>query len=151
MPAGRPTRYKKEYAEQAYKLCLLGFTDRELSEFFSIAESTLNLWKKKHKEFSESLTRGKDIADAEVALSFFKRATGYKYDEVHQELKKDPEGNKYKLTVSKVVTKEVVPDTGAGLSWLKNRQSKKWRDKVDQEHSGELKIRVIRKSKDKKA
>ena len=29
---GRPTKYKEEYAEQAYKLCLLGATDKELSE-----------------------------------------------------------------------------------------------------------------------
>jgi hypothetical protein len=34
MERGRPTKYKEEYNEQAYKLCLLGATDKELADFF---------------------------------------------------------------------------------------------------------------------
>jgi len=30
---GRPTNYHPEYAEQAYKLCLLGATDEQLGDF----------------------------------------------------------------------------------------------------------------------
>ena len=29
----RPTDYRQEYAEQAHKLCLLGFTDKQLAVF----------------------------------------------------------------------------------------------------------------------
>lgn len=32
--AGRPTKYKPEYAEQASKLCALGATDAQLADFF---------------------------------------------------------------------------------------------------------------------
>lgn len=37
---GRPTRYKAEYAQQAYKLCLLGATDKELADFFHVSGQT---------------------------------------------------------------------------------------------------------------
>ncbi len=125
---GRPTAYKKEYAEQTYKLCLLGYTDKDLAEFFNVSKVTINTWKKKHKDFLYSVTRGKDLADADVAASFYKRATGYRYDEVHQELR-DGE-----LQVTRVITKEVVPDAGAALNWLKNRQPEIWRDKQEVRH-----------------
>lgn len=138
---GRPTKYKEEYNEVAYKLCLLGHTDKELADFFDISESTLNLWKLEYPEFSESVTRGKVIADAEVAKSFHKRAVGYKYDEVtfekigEKEEVEDPENDLLIKAVEyykkKIVTKEVAPDPGAALNWLKNRQPAKWRDKQD--------------------
>ncbi|SDY78195.1 hypothetical protein [Nitrosomonas sp. Nm33] len=41
-PTGRPTSYRPEYAEQAYKLCLLGATDKQLAEFFNVVESTIS-------------------------------------------------------------------------------------------------------------
>src|ERR671925_133672 len=98
----RPTKYKSEFAEQAYKLCLLGATDAELADFFNVSETTIDTWKKAHKEFLGALTRGKDWADAEVAHSFHKRAVGYQYTEEHQEPNKDGE-----LAVSKKILKEV--------------------------------------------
>lgn len=36
MPAGRPTKFKPEFAEQARKLAALGATDREAAEFFAL-------------------------------------------------------------------------------------------------------------------
>ena len=57
--AGRPTNYKKEYDEQAYKLCLLGATDKEMADFFNVKEQTINNWKKNHPSFFESIKRGK--------------------------------------------------------------------------------------------
>ena len=59
-PHGRPSKYLPEYDELVFKLCLLGSTDAELAETFGVAESTLNLWKKEHPSFSESLGRGKE-------------------------------------------------------------------------------------------
>lgn len=131
MMAGRPSSYKPEYAEQAYKLTLLGADDAGLADFFGVTEQTVNNWKDKHPEFFESLTRGKDWADAEVAHSFRKRALGYQYDEVHQEATEDGE-----LRVKRRITKDVPPDAGAALNWLKNRQKGKWRDKQDHELTG---------------
>lgn len=121
--AGHPTLYREEYNEQAYKLCLLGHTDIELAAFFEVAEDTIYEWKKVHPQFSESVKRGKDKADAEVAQAFLKRALGYQYEEETFEMGVN----------TKTVTKEVPPDAGAALNWLKNRQPKKWRDKQEVE------------------
>ena len=56
---GRKSEYRIEFSDQALKLCLLGATDKELAEFFSVSEQTLNKWKKDYPEFLESLKKGK--------------------------------------------------------------------------------------------
>lgn len=53
----RPTKYQEAYAEQARKLCLLGYTDAELADFFEVSESTINKWKIDYPKFSESIKR----------------------------------------------------------------------------------------------
>ena len=126
--AGRPTAYKPEYAEQAYRLCLLGHTDAELATFFEVAESTINLWKLEHKEFSESIKKGKDIADSEIAASLYHRAKGYSHEDVDVKMY---EGQ----IIMTPLVKHYPPDTAAAIIWLKNRQKAKWRDKQDHEHS----------------
>ncbi len=125
---GRPTKYKEEYNEQANKLCLLGATDEELASFFNVCEDTINEWKKTYEEFSVSVTRGKIMADAEVASSFFKRAKGF---EIDSEKVFQSEG-----VIIRADTKTYYPpDAGAALNWLKNRQPKKWRDKQEIDHT----------------
>lgn len=126
---GRPTRYRAEYAEQARKLCLLGFTDAGLADVFGVAESTINNWKLKFPKFSESLWRGKQIADAEVASGLYQRACGYQHPDTHISVVD-------KKIVKTPITKQYPPDTGAATMWLKNRQPDKWRDSVDLNHGG---------------
>lgn len=134
--AGAPTKYKSEYNKQAYKLALLGATDKEMADFFDIVTSTLYEWKKEHAEFSESIKSGKYKADADVAKSLLKRAKGYRYKEVTKE--GNFETGEFKTV--KEVTKQVAPDTGAAMAWLKNRQPDKWRDKQEIEHSGSINV-----------
>jgi len=122
--AGRPSKYKTEYAEQAYKLCLLGATDAEIADFFEVDEATVNRWKNDYPEFCESIKRGKTPADAEVAASLYKRATGYKVNTVKVfQFQGEP--------VIVPVVEEIAPDTGAAMAWLKNRRKQNWRDKQD--------------------
>lgn len=122
---GRPTDFKEEYLEQAYKLCLLGATDASLADFFDVVEQTINNWKKDYPEFLESLKAGKAKADAQVAQSLFNRAVGYKAEpELKEDL--DSDGNVVETTRT---TKHVGPDTTAAIFWLKNRKSDVWRDK----------------------
>lgn len=131
MPAGRPTDYRPEYCEQAYKLCLLGHTDAELAQFFEVEETTINNWKIKHPEFFESIKNGKQIADADVAVSLYKRAVGYSHPDV--EIKVVSDGQGMGSSIEKVdVVKHYPPDPTSMIFFLKNRQPKKWRDK--QEH-----------------
>jgi len=128
---GRPTKYKKEYAEQARKLCLLGAIDKGLADFFEVDEATINRWKIEHEFFCESIKKGKIIADAEIANSLYHRAKGYSHPE-----DKIFNDNGEPLVVPTV--KHYPPDTGAAMAWLKNRRPKDWRDKQDIEHSGEV-------------
>lgn len=123
---GRPTLYKEEYNEQAYRLCLLGATDEELAEFFHVTEQTINNWKNDYPKFFESLKRGKASADANVAESLYKRAIGYSHPDVHIS------NFQGEITITDV-TKHYPPDTGAAFIWLKNRQPNKWKDKVEVE------------------
>ena len=126
---GRPSLYKKEHAELAYKICLLGATDKKLAEIFGVGETTINEWKKQHVEFSEALTRGKEIADAVIAESLFHRAKGYSHPEVDIRVVDH-------AIVQTPLTKHYPPDTQAASLWLRNRQPALWRDKVDMEHFG---------------
>ena len=120
----RPTKYQKAYAEQARKLCMLGYTDAQLADFFEVAEATINTWKKEHPEFLESIKKGKDISDAEVTDSLYQRAMGYVAPDV------DIRVIENKIVKTKI-TKHYPPDTAAAIFWLKNRQKKLWRDKID--------------------
>lgn len=141
---GRPTKYKEQYCEQAYKLCLLGATDKELANFFEVNEDTIHEWKKVHPKFSESIKDAKESADAEVAKSLNEKARGYRYTKMQPIKVKEVTYENGKRVreiehVEIVPTEEVVPpDTVAGIFWLKNRRKFNWRDKVETEHSGEV-------------
>lgn len=131
----RPTDYRQEYAEQAHKLCLLGFTDKQLAAFFGVNESTINRWKDKYPEFCKSIKSGKVIADAQVTESLFKRATGIEVTEV--EVRDDG-----KKKVKRVTKRPIPPDTTAQIFWLKNRQPELWRDKPTVENSAQEAVPV---------
>lgn len=134
-PVGRPSSYKPEYAEQGYKLTLMGATDEKLASFFNVAESTINLWKLEYPEFSESITRGKEIADSEIAESLFHRAKGYSHpeDDIRTVAAGGNMGSEIVITPT---VKHYPPDTAAASLWLRNRQPKLWRDKVETAHTG---------------
>lgn len=121
---GRPSLYREEYAEQARKLCLLGAIDRELADFFEVSEDTINEWKRVHPDFSVSIKKGKDLADANVADRLYQRALGYEHPEVDIRVV----GGEI---VQTPINKFYPPDTPAGIFWLKNRQRNKWADKVE--------------------
>lgn len=125
MAGGRPTKFSPEYVHQVEKLCKLGATDDGLAEFFEVTVSTINLWKQKHPEFSESLKRGKITADSAVAASLYKRAVGYSHPAV-----KIFNNQGEPLVVD--YTEHYPPDTTACIFWLKNRQPQLWRDRIEQ-------------------
>jgi hypothetical protein len=123
--AGRPSKYKPEFCEQAAKLCKLGATDRELAEFFGVAERTLNEWKSEHPEFLQSLKLAKEESDNRVEQSLYRRALGYSHDAVKILMTKD--GDVYR----EEYVEHYPPDTVACIFWLKNRRPDQWRDKID--------------------
>ncbi len=138
--AGRPTAFKKEFVEQARKLCLLGATDIELADFFTVDVSTIYRWKHTQEGFCEAVTCGKEMADARVERSFYNRAVGYTYDSVKIFMPSGAESPVY------APFREHVPaDTGAAFNWLKNRKPDEWRDKtqVDMNLTGDAIIAAI--------
>ena len=106
-----------------------GLTDEQIANNLGIGTSTLYKYKNEHTEFVEALKRGKEVIDMEVENALLKRALGYTYDETTKEIVLDSVTGKNKLAVTKVVKKEVQPDTTAQIFWLKNRKPKVWRDR----------------------
>ncbi len=152
MAGGRPTKYKAEYVEEAGELCRQqGYTDKNLAAQFKVSEKTINVWKKQHPQFLQSLKKGKDEFDSQVVeQSLLKRATGYSYDEITKEpaivdkgevdAADIPEGEtaekavEESLVVTKIVRKGIAPDVTAQIFWLKNRQPHRWSDKKEIDH-----------------
>lgn len=117
----RPSKYKPEFVELAYKIAVLGADDKRLVKFFGCGERQLNIWKKQYPEFGAALKKGKDEWDAEVVKSLYHRAMGYSHKAV-----------KVFFHEGQVIEHEYVehypPDTAACIFWLKNRQPDHWRD-----------------------
>ena len=126
--AGRPTKYKAEFAIQAEKLCKKGFIDTEIADFFNVHVDTIYEWKKVHPSFSESLKDGKRYSDSKVSDALYNRALGYESKETKEEV--GDSGSKTTVT-----TKQVAGDTTAQIFWLKNRQPGEWRDRQELAHS----------------
>lgn len=139
----KPARKKKKMGGQsvyepdfhpvkAGELALMGLTDAQMAAVFGIGETTLNRWKKRYPEFLASLKGGKEQADAPVVKSLYQRALGYTL--IEKKMILNPDGS----TRKEVTEKEIAPDVIACMFWLKNRQSKDWRDKHDVSHTGDI-------------
>ena len=123
--SGRPTKYRPEYAEQAHKLALLGFTDEKMADFFEVEVRTIYRWKTEHDQFCQAVKAGKDHADATVASTLYRSALGgVTVTEVKEEA--DAEGN----VAQRKTVKELPPNITAQIFWLKNRQPQHWREKI---------------------
>lgn len=113
-----------------------GLTDDQIAKNMGINVATLYRWKIDYCEICESLKRGKEVVDRLVENALLKRALGYSYKETTRELFVDKVTGKEEMKITKVIEKEVVPDTTAQIFWLKNRLPDKWRDKQSVEVSG---------------
>lgn len=161
---GAPTKYLETYNKQAYKLTLLGYTDNELASFFGVTEKTIHNWKADNNKFLQSIREGKELADANIAESLYKKGKGFTYKErviVFKKPKEEVEGEELlKLSTEELIKrakelgieeiriteKESLPDTNAATRWLSNRQRKKWRLNPDNQedersqHQGDINI-----------
>jgi hypothetical protein len=133
---GRPSKYDEKYHPKlAYFMALARLKDSQIAEQLNIALSTLSKWKNEHPEFMESLKRGKEDPDDAVQGALIKRALGYQVEEVTKERRKiyDDDGNEIgtEMVPTKVVVKDMAPDTTACIFWLKNRRPEQWREKKE--------------------
>lgn len=135
MPAGRPTDYKPEFAQEALEQCVQGATDQELADYFGVSIRSLYRWKNTQPEFRQALKAAKEQADDRVERSLFERATGYERDEVDIRVVNGE-------IVQTPIRKFYPPDTTAAIFWLKNRAPAQWRDKQEIEHSGGVTVQA---------
>ena len=117
--AGRKSLYKKEFDKQATKLCELGATNRDLSEFFEVSERTIERWSSEKESFCRALRIGKEPADMKVERALYHRAIGYSHPDEHIS------NYQGEITITPI-TKHYPPDTKAALAWAYNRMPDRW-------------------------
>ena len=113
-----------------------GLTDEQISHNMGCNIRTFYVWKKNHPQIDAALRAGKEVVDIQVENALYKRAIGYDYEEVKTIIETMPDGEKRQR--AERTRKHVAGDVTAQIFWLKNRQSGKWRDKVETEHSGNI-------------
>lgn len=117
--------------KRAYKLCLLGLRNQDLSVAFGVSLSTIEYWYRINEDFKHAVDLGRQSADADVAASLFKRAIGYQEDDIHIAVYRGE-------VIATPIKKNVAPDVTAQIFWLKNRQKELWSDKNKLEIEGNL-------------
>lgn len=129
---GRPTDYEPKYhVPWAQSLAMEGLSATEIAKRMGIARSTLLKWKAEHKEFSDAILKGREVADADVERSLYEKALGYTAKEKKVIVTMDESGNQKPARIE-TTEKHIPADVAAMIFWLKNRQPEKWRDRIEQ-------------------
>jgi hypothetical protein len=124
---GRPPKYKKEYAEQARKICKLGATDVQLGDIFGVSEATIYNWKNKYPEFLEAVGAGKLTPLENVELSLYKSCIGYSH-------KEDKIFNNQGEPLIVPTIKHYPPNVSAIQLYLTNVKPEAWKMKQEVSH-----------------
>lgn len=135
---GRKTKHTPEMDKIAGLIAEKGLTDKEICYFFSVDKATINNWKKQFPLFFDSLKTGKKLADSKVEAALYQRAIGYSVPDVHISSFNGI------VTITPII-KHYPPDTTAQIFWLKNRQSHRWADKQNIEHSVDANLASLMK------
>jgi thymidylate synthase ThyX len=122
---GRPTKWRAEFLQRAFSLCMSGATDVEMAKALGIAERTLNNYKKSHPEFMQAIEAGKLAVTQRVEKTLLLRALG----EWTQPAVKIFNDNGAPMVVPYV--EHFPPDIAAIKLYLHNRAPERWRDRVE--------------------
>lgn len=118
-----------------------GLTDEQIAKNMGISRSTLNVWKEKFSDISDSLKKGKEVADYIVENELFKSTqerivTIKEPVKIRKEKQKVGEGKIVEEHIEYVDKQIVVPgNVTAQIYWLNNRKPKKWRNSRDNDKS----------------
>jgi hypothetical protein len=134
----RPSKFNDQIKAKMIELYEKGKTDDQVAEIIGVCPRTIANWKGNHPEFLQTLKESKQIADDLVEASLFSRAVGYSHVE-----------EKVFCHEGCIVTHETVrqypPDTAAAIIWLKNRNPKRWREKMPDEAAVNISISLAEK------
>lgn len=98
-----------------------GITLEEIAvKYVGCSTRTFHNWIKESDDLCRVIGQAQDVVNSMVESALLRRALGYNYDEEQFEL---VEGE---MRRTKVVTKHVMPDTKACLSWLFSRRPDRW-------------------------
>ena len=64
MPAGRPTKYKKEFCERIPVLMAEGMSKIEVCAELGFSVETFYVWQEKYKKFSDAIEKGNRLSEA---------------------------------------------------------------------------------------
>ena len=137
----------EEVRENILQFIRDGATLKNAAEGAGASETQFYMWRKKFPEFDDEVkqavkaARAKIVPDLERAL--YKRALGYEFEE--KKVETFPDGND-RVTVTK---KQMPPDVGALVFALCNLAPGDWRNKIENQVSGELKTAVTVEVADK--
>jgi hypothetical protein len=113
------TRWSEDLVRMVYELALLGLTEAIMAKVMNVPVNTFNGWKVRHPEFWDAINKGRFIADAKVAASWYNRAVGYDIPEEHLTTYRGV------TTVTKIM-RHIPGDAVAAERWLANRQRELW-------------------------
>lgn len=121
LPNEGPGKYDPAYADQAMKLCLLGYTNEQLAAYFEISYDKFQAWVREVPALKAAIRAGREEADMEVVNSLRQMALGKKVTVKKEKLTRD--GNIV------VVEEEVYvgANFNAAQLWLTNRHRDTWK------------------------
>ena len=128
-----PSKFTPEMERMATKLAAKGIPDHEIADRLDITRQTLANWKVAHPGLFNKLNELKELHDRSVERSLYERATGFSSLEDKVMMVK---GKPTVVTVNKYYP----PDPTSMIFWLKNRQPRKWRERIELDHGMKLKL-----------
>lgn len=127
----RKNKYRTHVApflKEIGQMAANGATEAEIAKKLRVAYSTFKAYKRANRELAAVLETSKELADLNVEAALYRRASGYTVEEITKERRLNRKSGEYELIETKVVEKEVPPDTAAIQFWLKNRKPEEWRE-----------------------
>lgn len=140
---GAPPKYRPEFVQLAHNYCLLGATNKKLAELFEVDVITIERWLREKPDFRRSVREGRVEADANVAKSLYKRATGgVRKEQQAIKVKTTKDGKPAEEVVTVTLEKEELADVRAAQFWLWNRNPERWKNRQEVQHSGDVTLTV---------
>lgn len=125
--SGRPTEYRKDFADIARIVCsLYGSTIAELARFFKVNEERIHGWIAEYPEFDKAVHDRSSEMNMQIMGRLARRALGFyaNTEKIFYDVKR--------ADVVRVPTKEYHPPSeNAIFFWLKNRLPDLWKDRKE--------------------
>ncbi|MDT8445796.1 MAG: hypothetical protein RRB13_02725 [bacterium] len=142
-PQGRPDKYPTHVEgrlEEVEEWAKAGASREEIASNLRVSRASLLNYQNRHPEFAEALSRGDQVAVAQVEAALFRSAVGYRLD-FEEVIEEEVFHQGLLAGVKKRVkrgTKHVAPNERAARMILTNKAPQTWSDKTQVEHSGEI-------------